>query len=39
VNLFGVGFYVDEFWQALFGAMSVSGFFFVLPLAQIDEQY
>lgn len=36
-NLFGVGFYVDGFWPALFGSIIVSIVSFFLSLFLIDE--
>jgi putative membrane protein len=36
-NLFGVGFYVDGFWSALFGSIVVSIVSFFLSIFLIDE--
>ncbi|MBX5489809.1 MAG: phage holin family protein [Chloroflexi bacterium] len=38
VNLFGVGFYIDGFWSALFGSIVVSIVSFVLSLVLPDER-
>lgn len=37
-NLFGIGFYVDGFWPALFGALIVSVISFVLSMVLIDDE-